>query len=217
MDDKTLKSLRPIDGSSAAISHALDRIAAETHAAAGRQKAAQDKARQMLLTGSTTAVQAAEAAAVTAGTELAQLAALRAAWWAEHPRAVAQEAVAAVQAQAGAAAAAVRQFNEWVGTDYVGLAEQIAAGLELERTALRLTEALRDQSQAAHRLADAAGIEGVLTLDVPPMARAYMSAHPESAPVAFVNAVQLPAASLGIAIARPPSRMPRHEGAMYAA
>jgi hypothetical protein len=186
MDAKTLSRIRPADDSASAIRAAIAVVAQER--SASEQRMADHAARRtdLLLSGSTAEIRAAEEAIRDAETDVARLDAIGAPLAAQLADAVAREAGDERTEQVRTATAKIEAFNSWFAESYAKHAKALAEGLELELAAQRALNALRSP---------------VLPHGLPEMVRAHVGQDTRG--LGFL--VRLPAAAAG----QPPFWWPR--------
>jgi hypothetical protein len=179
--DLDLKRLRPKLATAASIRAALDAVRAEQSTV--RQRVEEDTARLpgMFLTATAAEIRALEQSLVDDDRNLARLAALDAELQRQLTEAAAIEAGEARAQQVRDAAAKIEAFNTWMQTQLEAHGRAIAAGVELERLALRAIEALRDPTTNA------------VYAELPPIARAFVRNDARS--LGFLT--RIPAASPG--------------------
>jgi hypothetical protein len=152
MDAKTLERLRPTDGSSAAVRAALAQIRSERESTQQRLTDQVARTAELLLTGTNTQIRAAEDATRDAELDLVRLGVMAEKLERQHDAALNREAGEVREHRIREAAAAIEAWNLWFEKEYEGHAKALAQGLQLERDAIRLVDALRVNHVVPHGL-----------------------------------------------------------------
>jgi hypothetical protein len=187
MTDLSLQSLRPKTATASAYRDALALLRDER--AAVRQRIADETERLpgLLLTSTNAAVRSAEQAIRDDELNLSRLDTLEVELSRKLTDAIAEEAAAAHGEKVREACAKIAAFNEWMATVYTEHAVAIAAGVELERLALRAIEGLRNPMTRTY------------AADLPPISRAFVRNDART----LASMTRLPAAKPGQPIVWP--------------
>ncbi len=172
--------VRPQGDTVAALQIALATLAQEHAAAHQRKQEAAISRAALLVNGSAADVRSAEERARDAELDALRLDAMRPELQRLLTDAVAREESAARDAAVREAAAAIEQFNEWVGKHYSKAAATIAQGMQMEKAALDAVNRLR-------------GVNTAPPAGLPPLAKA----HVRSSVRGFGFLVRLPSAEPG--------------------